>query len=312
MKKISVLMILSLLAAAAFTAFGAFAKEEGGLSTRIDVIDESTVRYTVDSNISYENAMTVLAAYEGDRMCGIMVDESPLGAEKITGSYTFEKTFDYARLFVLDKTTLAPLCGAKASNDRYNVEFRNYDGSILDTVTVGNGEKAPLPDTPERDGYIFRSWSADNSSVYDDTEITAQFVDENASNIFEIPSVTGAVEELVTVSVKLSGEICLCGFDMRLLYDPDSLEFVSMDPELSFDLVANHSTENNSVRFNFSSSKNRTRGGGVLDVTFRIKQGITDTVVKLEPVEVLKADAETAGFLHNADHELTEGVILVR
>ena len=63
----------------------------------------------------------------------------------------------------------------RAIGSDWDVEFVDWDGTILATMKVPNGEAATAPDAPTREGYTFIGWDKDFSSVIEDMTVTAQY-----------------------------------------------------------------------------------------------------------------------------------------
>ena len=63
----------------------------------------------------------------------------------------------------------------RAIGSDWDVEFVDWDGTILATMKVPNGEAATAPDAPTREGYTFIGWDKDFSSVIEDMTITALY-----------------------------------------------------------------------------------------------------------------------------------------
>ena len=63
----------------------------------------------------------------------------------------------------------------RAIGSDWDVEFVDWDGTILATMKVPNGEAATAPDAPTREGYTFIGWDKDFSSVTEDMTITALY-----------------------------------------------------------------------------------------------------------------------------------------
>lgn len=67
----------------------------------------------------------------------------------------------------------------------YTVTFKDFDGSVLKSERVVQGDHATLPDNnPEREGYTFAGWDYTNSSIYEDTTITAIYVHKTYTVVF--------------------------------------------------------------------------------------------------------------------------------
>lgn len=58
----------------------------------------------------------------------------------------------------------------------YTVTFKDYDGRILKTETVVDGESATAPEAPIREGYTFSGWSSTFTNVKSNLTITAQYM----------------------------------------------------------------------------------------------------------------------------------------
>ena len=63
----------------------------------------------------------------------------------------------------------------RAIGSDWDVEFVDWDGTILATMKVSNGEAATAPDAPTREGYTFIGWDKDFSSVTEDMTVTALY-----------------------------------------------------------------------------------------------------------------------------------------
>ena len=63
----------------------------------------------------------------------------------------------------------------RAIGSDWDVEFVDWDGTILATMKVPNGEAATAPADPTRVGYTFIGWDKDFSHVTDHMTVTAQY-----------------------------------------------------------------------------------------------------------------------------------------
>ena len=175
----------------------------------------------------------------------------------------------------------------------HNVTFVDWDGTVIDTQIVITGEKAILPTAPTRAGYEFCGWDGNLESVISDVTFTAQYVEETKKNVFKVFSTTGKVGDEIVATIYLGGDVETCGFDLRLNYDNNELEYIGVDSNFDLDVVANHVKEESLVKFNFGASKNRERSAKILEVKFKIKGEVGETALTLTPVEIVKADETT-------------------
>ena len=59
------------------------------------------------------------------------------------------------------------------------VVFKDYNGTILKTEYVGDGDSATAPSTSAREGYTFSSWDVGFTNITDNLIVTAQYVANN-------------------------------------------------------------------------------------------------------------------------------------
>lgn len=57
----------------------------------------------------------------------------------------------------------------------YTVEFKDWDGTIVDTQTVAYGQSAAAPQLPARSGYIFNGWDGNLNNVTDNRILNARY-----------------------------------------------------------------------------------------------------------------------------------------
>lgn len=66
----------------------------------------------------------------------------------------------------------------------YTVNFYDWDGSIISTQTVEEGEDAVLPENPEKEGYNFVGWDKSVSNIRQDTDFFADFRKKEFTVVF--------------------------------------------------------------------------------------------------------------------------------
>ena len=311
--KTGILLLFLCLGVAACCSFASYA-EQVTMTVTAYSDDSLTVAVIGEADIQVQ-ACIIAAAYNEDmRLNDVKVREIVLTGNKQYLSFSISLAADNIKVFALNKETLQPLCAPlDIKKQRYTVSFENEIGELIDRQTVIHGMPAALPAIPVRNGYVFQKWSSDVSSVMDDMVVTPLFVENTAPNIFEIVGAEGSVGDEITVYVCLRGTVALCGFDMRLLFDTDCLEYIDIDSEYAFDVIAHYVASSNTIRFNFSSSRNKTIGGTIFAVHFRIKDTLRpDCLLKLSPIEVIRTDSQTTGNLFVADYTTTEGIVYIR
>ena len=74
---------------------------------------------------------------------------------------------------------------------QYTVTFADYDGTVIDTQAVKDGEAAVAPANPVRPGYRFMGWDTDFSAVTDNLTVTATYREIPHSQVVEGFEVVG-------------------------------------------------------------------------------------------------------------------------
>jgi hypothetical protein len=128
---------------------------------------------------------TVLNTQVVNYGCGAAAPTDP-----IRKGYTFtgwDKSFN--------KITSDTVVTATYKVNSYNVTFKDYDGTVLNTESVIYEDAATAPVEPKREGYTFSGWDKDYSKITEDTVVTAQykintytvtFVDHGGKEITEV------------------------------------------------------------------------------------------------------------------------------
>ncbi len=103
--------------------------------------------------------------------------EWPLGSNK-----TLDLQKESVVTFTLDTVNNTIEATYVTVQKSYTVTFLNYDGSVISTQTVFEGESAETPDAPTRPAdvnyiYTFKSWDKDFSNVTEDIEVTATYTE---------------------------------------------------------------------------------------------------------------------------------------
>lgn len=90
--------------------------------------------------------------------------------------------------------------------------------------------------------------------------------------------------------VSLEGQPKLCDFQMELSFDNKILQLIEIDDQLDMDIVSNGIQERGIVTLNFSRAKNATKGGSLIDMTFKVIKKTTDGQTQIQLGRMVKID----------------------
>lgn len=151
----------------------------------------------------------------------------------------------------------------------YTVKFINYNGRLLETQTVRQGQDATLPADPVKSGATFLGWSGNYANVQQDSFVRAVYSDEK--NVIIAHSLTADPGGTVTVLFEITGQVKTCCFDFDIFYDPN-LQIVSYDDDLDLDVIYNKNAFENGCSLNFTAATDRTKQRDILEITFQVSE----------------------------------------
>lgn len=281
----------------------------GGYRITIREQNKEKISYQIECEASGKSVVAVVSTYFDGQQSEIKLDSFHTEGTAHIESKWLSKPYNSFKLMLLDGETYAPLSDFVGL---HTVRFTDYDGSVLASRRVLTGQTVVPPIPPKRDGYLFKRWSADYSEIRGDMTIVAEYVENTASNIFTVSSAAATAGEEVSILVKMNGTVNVCGYDFRLHYNGDILEYVGIDTEQAFDVVANHVESGHYVRMNFAARKNRTVGGDVVRLTFRAKD-VTNTATRIfiEPISVICVDSNNENDFLAVEYTLCDGMVIV-
>lgn len=107
---------------------------------------------------------------------------------------------------------------AEFAKHTFKVVFRDYDGTTLDTQWIDYLDAAKEPAHPEYEGYTFKGWDQDFSSITSDMSITAQYTINNHNAYTHAISFTGTEHGTITIT---TGEAANYGDNVVFTADPE-------------------------------------------------------------------------------------------
>ncbi len=160
--------------------------------------------YKIDEAADYTNeavAQTTIGE-NGEYSFEFKLREEPTsmsvnGEKKPTGDFT-------VTLGIEGTSSVIYLDPIKAPTPEYTVEYVDYDGTVLLSTTVKDGEAAPIPERiPERKGYTFAGWNNDPSEIHSNVTMTAIYT----KNVYTVAFVDWSNESVVLQQYKYGDPI---------------------------------------------------------------------------------------------------------
>lgn len=157
--------------------------DEGKVYTISDKLDPSFAGKQITLYVyGYTGASDYTNEYIGQSVVG----------EDGSYSFTFKlreeptvKTGDFTVAIGIEGTTnRIEIDTIKAPKPTYTVKFYDWDGTVINTQTVAEGENAVLPESPSKNGYDFLGWDKSVANITEDTEFFADFKKQKFTVVF--------------------------------------------------------------------------------------------------------------------------------
>ncbi len=132
------------------------------------------------SEYLYPSSTALAWAYTSEKYLDNQSDSEGyyyLSFDSTNTRYTTNKSGKVINLYqyVNGDTTYYTTDPVAVTPNEYTVTFKDWDGTVLKTETVVEGNAATAPADPTREGYTFTGWSADFTNVTSDLIVTAQY-----------------------------------------------------------------------------------------------------------------------------------------
>lgn len=151
-----------------------------------------TVNGKLDSSFAGKQITLYVYGYTGaSDYTNQYIGQSVVAAD---GSYSFTfklreeptvKTGDFTVAIGIEGTTDRTVIDTiEAPKPTYQVKFYDWDGTVISTQTVTEGESAVLPENPTKEGYDFLGWDKSVANITEDTELFADFSKKQYTVVF--------------------------------------------------------------------------------------------------------------------------------
>lgn len=210
-------------------------------------------------------------------------DPQPEGGDKpVSGHHvTFKLSASDSQPYTTIQVPAGGTVSAPLAPERFGQTFLGWF-----TMPQG-GEMVVFPATVEKDMVFYARWQGNSQA--------------EAANVFVLIGDYDPEKKTVVVELWLRGDVELCGFDMRLNYDPEILKLKELNDTCDLSLVTSVSEKDGQILFNYASAINTTRERQVLIAEFSVMGRESQMMdFRLQPVEVIRTDA--AYEIHPADH----------
>lgn len=189
-----------------------------------------------------------------------------------TVTITFALNYPDAGVYAVKQTKTTDSLTEPAMPERFSYRFLGW------YTAASGGTKVSFPGKFSEDTTVYAHWSQDLQTKQD--------------NVFLLTGLYDAEQKTVTVELDLTGEVSLCGFDMRISYPKELVKLKELDEIRELPLVASSDPELGLIRFNYAVASNITEDRNILSMTFDVIGDPGEYIyIELLPVEVIKTDA---------------------
>ena len=203
------------------------------------------------------------------------------------------------------------ILNAQNNKKTYDVTFYSDTGVVLKIDTVQRHASAIPPKSPQMTyGKVFKSWDTDFSDVTCDLKVYPVCEEiKGKTNVISVQSVYSVKENLLTIPVQLSGNVCVAGLDITINYDNNALELQSVVED---GFVIYNDAIPGKVTLNYVSTQNTTADVDICNLQFLTSEleGEFPITVEVKNVYAFKEDGE-ADELYVPDFTVINGTVYV-
>lgn len=157
------------------------------ITPRVDINGDSNKR-VIEQQLTSTSSTTLTADVSSYMSDLTFLSITPYSSTSRTGTFTLYEVYidvDYS------------------IKQTYTVNFKDYNGDVLDTQEVIEGGSATPPSDPNRDGYRFIGWQGDYTNITANIDITAQYI--KTYNIAAFAGIGGTISPNGTTTINEGG-----------------------------------------------------------------------------------------------------------
>ncbi len=203
------------------------------------------------------------------------------------------------------------LLGSKAkqySGDAktYNVTFYSDNNTVLKIDNVIEHHSATPPVQPEMTyGNVFVKWNEDFTNISSDLDVHPEVKTvKSEKNVFALTGAYGTKGLEVVVPLQLCGDVLLSGFELKVTYDPEKLELLSVF-NVDGGILLNDE-EAGIVKINYVSIENTVSDVDICSFKFKIKAETGEIPIK---TNVISAYANDGDDMYKTDYSTVDSVV---
>ncbi len=204
----------------------------------------------------------------------------------------------------------------QSETNKYTVTFKDYDGTVLKTEQVEEGQAATAPANPTRsDGFVFSGWDKTFNNVTSNLEVIAQYIQESGMVMSATQVETQAGSTSIRIALSINDNPGIMGMTLAVKYNQKylTLKSATNGDALSALTMTKGAVLQSGCKFTWDAlelSDEQVKDGEVLVLTFDVAD---NAPVGTYGIEFLYDDGDIIDRdLNPVDININEGKIIVK
>jgi len=197
----------------------------------------------------------------------------------------------------------------------FTVTFKDWDGEVLKTQTVNEGEDATAPSNPSRDGYTFEGWDNVFTNVTSNIVVIAQYKEVPVVNddpTITVSNVTASAGETVIVELFIENNPGINGTLLTLEYDESVMTLTKQRNGDAFEELSYQKPSRLESGCNFlwyGTDVEEVMDGLILTLTFEISETADAGTYE---IKITTAEGDTTDANGTVSLKTNNGVLTVK